>query len=124
MLSLECIQSESRKAERKAAREHKRPYIVTEDQLARWQAGEFRGFPFPYTGGHTPRGYKKTEEYFVDSSGFGAPGELALTVREFISKIKPGYAYALSEVGQFQVYVQEYRPPATARGSFTGADLK
>jgi hypothetical protein len=44
----------------------------------------------------------------VDSSGFGQPGELALTGAEFfaaIRKIGPGKAYAIVEAGQFQVVV-------------------
>lgn len=44
---------------------------------------------------------------FVDSSGFGAPGEGALTFSEFIDLVRanPQYSYAIVEAGQFQVVV-------------------
>jgi hypothetical protein len=49
----------------------------------------------------------------VDSSGFGAPGEIAMTGDEFfaaVRKIGPGYAYATVEQGQFQVVVGVFKP--------------
>ena len=53
------------------------------------------------------------QEFFVDSSGFGAPGEPALTFPRFCEKVNalisggPDRAYyaALTGIGQFQVYV-------------------
>jgi len=53
-------------------------------------------------------GYKQENEYFVDSSGFGREGELALTVNQFLNKIKEGFYYCITGSGQFQVYIGEY----------------
>lgn len=43
--------------------------------------------------------------YFVDSSGFGDIGESALSVDEFVKRVKPGYGYALIEIGEFQAKI-------------------
>ncbi|CAK0779636.1 hypothetical protein CCP2SC5_920023 [Azospirillaceae bacterium] len=56
---------------------------------------------------------KKLEEYFVDSSGFGSPGEPAYTIADFTAIIsgllrsnhKRQYYAAITGSGQFQVYV-------------------
>lgn len=56
----------------------------------------------------TPDGYTETNEYFVDSSGFGCEGEPALTPDQFLSKVKEGRYYAITGQGQFQVFVAEY----------------
>jgi len=55
-------------------------------------------------------------EWVVDHSGFGTPGEPALTYPEFIEKLKdywtrhPGHGFVISGVGQFQVYVHAVVP--------------
>jgi hypothetical protein len=54
-------------------------------------------------------GYELVETYFVDNSGFGASDEPALTFNSFLDKVKTGYFYGIREVGQFQVYIGEYR---------------
>ena len=56
----------------------------------------------------TPDGYVETNEYFVDSSGFGCEGEPALTPNQFLGKVKKGRYYAITGQGQFQVFVAEY----------------
>lgn len=54
-------------------------------------------------------------EWFVDSSGFDQPGEPALTIKQFLPVLityvdhHPGHGFALSGIGQFQVYVQAYK---------------
>ena len=62
-------------------------------------------------------GYVELEAFFVDSSGFGQPGEPALTLDQFAAKAaaladsrigRPTY-FALTEAGQFQVHVSAYR---------------
>ncbi len=63
----------------------------------------------PYMGDYVPEGWVKTaNEYFVDSSGFGSPGEAALTWNAFVEKCIYGRGYGITQAGQFQVYVQEY----------------
>jgi len=66
-------------------------------------------FPFPNLGDYRPKGWSKVQTYFVDSSGFGREGEAALSVPQFIKMIKVGYAYAIVEAGQFQVYIAEFK---------------
>lgn len=98
-------------------------YVVTEDDLERW-AESPRGFPFkqvPRTAKRLQRhgyeldipdvqGWTFVKEHFVDSSGFGAPGEAALTPKEFVARLKAGHGYCLTGVGQFQVKVSEFSP--------------
>ena len=59
-------------------------------------------------GEKTPLGYKVTEVFFVDNSGFGSENEPALTASQFLTKVKAGKYYAITGQGQFQVYVTEY----------------
>ena len=59
-------------------------------------------------GEKTPLGYKVTEVFFVDNSGFGTEGEMAYTAKSFLAKVKSGRYYAITGVGQFQVYITEY----------------
>lgn len=53
--------------------------------------------------------------WFVDSSGYGSPGEPALTGEAFEQellkyvRLNPDHGFGLSGVGQFQVYVSAYR---------------
>lgn len=54
-------------------------------------------------------GYDLVNSYFVDSSGFGSDGEPALTFDKFLNKVKDGFYYGIQEVGQFQVYIGEYK---------------
>ena len=60
------------------------------------------------------KGFKEVENLFCDSSGFGSPGETALTadqlekrVGELMAEYKTIYG-AITEVGQFQVYITIY----------------
>jgi len=62
-----------------------------------------------------PLGYELTETFFVDNSGFGASDELALTFNSFLTKVKAGYYYGIKEVGQFQVYINEFKRIAKSR---------
>ena len=57
------------------------------------------------------KGYELIEQFFVDSSGFGQEGEMALTYKQFIDKVgyilkeNPVVYSAITDVGQFQVYI-------------------
>lgn len=84
------------------------PFVYYPDDVI---SGE--GFPFPQMDG-TPDGWELTEELFVDSSGFGSPGEPALTIPAFTREVErlrkedPGVGFGITDVGQFQVYVGVY----------------
>jgi len=56
-----------------------------------------------------PLGYELTEKFFVDSSGMGQEGEGALTFGQFLNKVKAGRYYGITEAGQFQVYIAEFK---------------
>jgi len=118
MMSGQTIAAMSRAAARKSAREHQVPFTVWPEDLRDWkaivEAGSLPRLPFPFIGDRNPRGYKRVQEFFVDSSGFGADYEPALTIRKFIGEIKENMAYAIVEVGQFQVVIAEYSVKSTS----------
>jgi hypothetical protein len=132
MMSLESIVSMKRKAERDSRARGDVPTLVTETMLGSLNV-HLRNIPF--LGERVPRGWKRVaahtlddgkakhalvpwfgdneREYVqVDSSGFGAIGEPALTMGEFFDWVHDrgaGYGYAIVEVGQFQVVVGVYQ---------------
>ena len=63
-----------------------------------------------------PKEFTAIEEFFVDSSGFGKPTEMALTPAQFESKVKnlqesnksKQLYWGITGMGQFQVYVTVY----------------
>lgn len=107
-MSLESIRSASRQAAMKAARDKQKPFVVTSEDIADLQAGDLSKVKLPFLGDYVPRGFKLVRELFVDSSGFGATNEPALTQGQFYQELKPGFGYAVIEAGQFQVYVGEF----------------
>jgi hypothetical protein len=112
MMSAAYIASESRRAARIAAAHGDKPVI--------WEEGDaesFHRFPFPFIGNWRPRGYTLVDTLFCDSSGLGAEDEPALSVRQLLARLRPGYAYAVIEAGQFQVHLGEFRPPYAARSA-------
>ena len=122
MFAPSTIQDMALRAARKAARNKRVPLVLEAEDVAILRAWKGDGRPMhgtpsrelaiPFLGDYVPKGWTRTEEtYFVDSSGFGAPGELALTFARFLDKVIPGRGYAVVEAGQFQVYVAEYIPP-------------
>lgn len=78
MMSLELIHHMSDQAAVRAANEGREPYTPTPREVVEWTR-----FPFPFLGSYVPAGWRKCadrDELFCDSSGFGGPGEPALTV--------------------------------------------
>ena len=102
MLSLEYIVRENNKATRRAKKEGKIPYI------ARYNGDEYVKTCEKF-GNYIPKGWQKINTYFVDNSGFGSESETALTFGNFLTKVKEGYGYAIGEMGEFQVYIHEYK---------------
>ena len=72
-------------------------------------------FPFPFLGDYVPDGWELVETFFVDTSGFGTDHEPALSERQFREVLKDTIAthrhqgWAITEAGQFQAYVGQYR---------------
>ena len=74
--------------------------------LAKIDGVDMKSLPkIPFVGDEPIDGYHEIDSLFVDSSGFGQRGEMALTIDQFIEKIKAGLAYGVTDAGQFQVYV-------------------
>jgi len=117
MMSLSTIRELSRQAASTAAKQHKVPYVVEREDIEDFKLNGRISFRIPNLGDYIPRGWKRTERepLFVDSSGFGAPGEPALTQEQFINALKPGYGYAVIQAGQFQVYVGEFEKMQSAK---------
>lgn len=114
MMSIETIRAMADEAAEKAARENMVPYVYwDEDEVSR------RGnFPFPFLGDYVPHGWEVIDdlELFCDSSGFGTDDEPALSERQLRAKIirtiresTDTIGWGITQVGQFQLYVQGYR---------------
>ena len=109
MMSLQYISQMSDEAAVKAAEQELEP-------LALWPSDCDPPFRFPDIGSMDPEGFEKVEDLFVDHSGFGSPGEAALTSEEFSEKLlamvkasEVTLFAAITETGQFQLYVTVYR---------------
>jgi hypothetical protein len=88
----------------------KHPKNLTVDSME----SDFRSLPF-VPDRRMADEYEEVKQFFVDSSGFGQPGEPALTFAQFMnaarslieSRSAPTY-FAITEAGQFQVYIGAY----------------
>lgn len=124
MMDLQSIVTLNREAAERAAEEDCVPLILTAEDLEAARAGHIDGINIPEMGDYTPDGWTRVdlqewfpgaefvhgvdfnmEAFFVDHSGFGSPGEPALTVAEFFAMARPGFGYAVVECGQFQLYM-------------------
>lgn len=106
MMSPETISYLARKQARAAAKNGSKPLIIEAEDLPRI-ATVIRHIP--NIGTYRPRGYKLVETLFVDKSGMGSENEPAMTFTKFCSVVRPGYAYAIIEEGQFQVVIGEFQ---------------
>ena len=73
----------------KSRQENLKPFVIENQN----QINSFNGFPFPNFGDFRPKGWKLVETYFVDSSGMGANNEPALSIRQFLDKLKTSRLY-------------------------------
>ena len=101
MYSLEIIRKMNDEATRRARQEKAKLYIAKTDKDIGVKSCK-------RLGKYIPDGWKVVNTYFVDNSGFGAEDEFALTFSQFLQKVKVGRGYGIDEVGQFQVYINEY----------------
>lgn len=101
MRAIEEIMAEADEHYRKAKKNKSKPYVAKCN-------GDEGVFKMPFLGCYKPKGWDVSNKYFVDSSGFGADNEPALTVKRFLSKVIAGRGYSLAQAGQFQVYVNEF----------------
>lgn len=95
------LKAENDEAYREARKIKAQPYVA--------KAHGDRGVvKMPSLGCYKPEGWELAGQYFVDISGFGAENEPALTLAQFLSKVKEGRGYSLASVGQFQAHVNEF----------------
>jgi hypothetical protein len=113
MMSISEIRDYHREAAGKASQEKMVPLMIWPEDVGNIDTlGSI-----PVLGDHVPEGWEellsledgRPVRHFVDSSGFGDEEEPAETIQHFADNLKPGTAYALVEVGQFQVYVGEFK---------------
>lgn len=105
MMSIEYIRQQSHEAGVYAEGMGLEPWVYHQSNTVE------APFPFPFLGDYVPEGWTLTERHFVDSSGFGQPGEPALTVDQFIDLIeerREGTGWGIVESGPFQVYIGEF----------------
>jgi hypothetical protein len=126
MLSLEQIQDISREAALRAAEENQTPYYIDSFDIQAFKQGNIKTLrSIPFLGDYLPPGFQRLSlegeydlhphgiymgdndgygAYFVDATGWGERGEAALTIKELIERLRPGY-YAIVVAGEFQVKI-------------------
>jgi len=136
MMSLATIRHMSDEQARKASAVRKVPYVPFDvEEVERWGTGG-KPFPFPNLGSYRPHGWILEDELFCDASGFGGENEPALSPRKLREKVKEiiggdeskTYGFAITDVGQFQLYVgvfertaEAYNPPPPSRSDLIDA---
>lgn len=109
MMDLTTINSITNEQAENARKFHEIPYTIWPGDVDKWRAGESLPIPFPHLGDYVPDGYEADgDAWMVDTSGFGAPDEPALTQSQLFDKLQTGKAYAFVQVGQFQAYLQQF----------------
>lgn len=102
MRSIEEIIANGDEASVKADEQKLQPYIAKSN-------GDEGVLGCPNFGYYRPQGWKEVGIYFVDTSGFGTEGGVAITSKQFIASVKEGNGYAITEEGQFQIYITEFK---------------
>src|SRR3990167_3833882 len=131
MMDLQTLEHVNRQAARRSAAAGRQPLILEQRDLDALASGADRIIPavgLPYVGNREPKGWRRVKleslfpgerrkhrgvypeafgygAFFVDKSGFGQPGEPALTIKEFAKLARPGFGYAVVEDGAFQCHV-------------------
>lgn len=104
MMDLETIRKLSRQAGRTARAHGKKPWFPPGPTV---DIDDIRHIP--NLGTYRPAGYRKTQELFVDKTGWGGEDEPAMTVSSFLKFVNDNlpnaYGYAITEEGPFQIYI-------------------
>jgi len=116
MMSLEVLIAVNEDIALQAAEEGLEPFVPSDsDALGFWQR-----IRLPNIGYYEPDGWEKTEaSWFVDKTGWGREDEPALTLNRFKKELQqyiranPGHGFAVTEEGEFQLYVSAFRRTAT-----------
>ena len=116
MWSLETIIRINEEAGKRAQGMGLEPYLIEHDHQI---ADTMPPFPFPHLGDdcvEVDKLYERVDTLFCDSSGYGRPGEDALTTYELVEHLSEllkenpnGILTAIEEQGQFQLYVAVWK---------------
>jgi len=109
MMSAQQINSVNDEKSEYARKFREIPYTIWPGDIDNWKTGKNLPVPFPHLGDYIPDGFETDgEPLFIDTSGFGASDEPALTQDQLFDTLETGKAYAFVSVGQFQAYLQQY----------------
>jgi len=110
MWDLETIRRMNAEQGAKAEKANAAPYQILHEE----EIHEMPPFPFPSVGDHSDQfdeKYERIDSLFVDSSGFGAPHEPALTANQLKMRLLTlldehgSILAAIESEGQFQVHL-------------------
>lgn len=113
MMDTGTIRELANRAAKKAAKDKRTPYVPfnsDETRNPKWCRG------VPNFGEYRPKGFTLVGAWLTDSSGFGSPGEAALTIEQLCAKAGPladsaiRYGFALIEQSQFQILIGVFVP--------------
>ena len=102
MMSQSVIKDLSDQQAKKARKAAAKPYVATCD-------GDREVTGMPNFGSYRPDQWEMVDTLFVDSSGYGAENEPALTLNRFLAAVKKGSGYAIVEEGQFQCVIGVFK---------------
>lgn len=127
MMDLQTIAALNRDIGEQARQNGLTPHILSGREVAQAQTGNLEAIrSIPNLGYYLPKGWQRVSladlgegeahgvymgdnegfgAYMVDKSGFGRRDEPALTLDQFVERLRPGYGYAMVEEGQFQVKI-------------------
>jgi hypothetical protein len=113
MFSLEVINYLNQQAARKARRHRQKPFVPSGPGAV----DAMPPFPFPSLGDFDPPEWERTDDsWFCDKTGWGRADEPALTIVQLKHQLRcyiaenPGHGFAITEEGQFQLYVTAFLP--------------
>lgn len=123
MMGLSSIRAASRSQAQKSATRHRRPLLVESDDLINKEVLRAHLKKVPNLGDYVPAGYAELkvrdliptlryDEFFVSLVDEGSHRGPALSQDEFVNYVLllgPGYAYSISEIGQFQCHVRLFK---------------
>ena len=120
MMDTSTIGEMSAKAVRTNPMDRKVPLIAEREHIMNmyllWE--HLRHMPF--VGEYEPRGYTKVSEYFVDSTCFERPDEPSLARDQYLDNVKVGHSYAITDRGDCQVCIGEFKLTDFRELSFDG----
>ena len=110
MMSTSAIVNLNEEIAAKAAGKNLNPWVPSKTFV---DMGKFPRH-IPNIGYHKPESWEKVEEWFVDKTGWDESGP-ALSTERFHSewleyaKEHPDHGYAITEEGQFQIYISAFK---------------